>query len=140
MTTRRAVQQRHVPVGHVDGDALLALGLQPVGEQRVVDLPHRDRRPGATHGPGQLEGVLGHGVGVGQKATDQGRLAVIDAAAGDQSDEAHQKYPSTFFASIDAPPSPSIIRPARSDCREPSISAITSSSVAAGDSMAALSG
>ena len=135
-----AVRQRHVPVGHIDGDALLPLGLQPVGQKRVVDLPRRDRRAGTTDGPSQLQGVLGHGVGVGQQTADQRGLAVVDAAAGDQADQAHQKYPSTFLASIEAPPSPSIMRPARSDCREPSISVITSSSVAAGDSTAALNG
>ena len=135
-----AVGQRHVPVGHVDGDALLALGLEPVGEQGEVDLPGWDRRARPPDRPGQLEGVLGHGVGVGQQPADQGGLAVVDAAAGDQADEPHQKYPSTFLASIEAPPSPSIIRPARSDCREPSISAITSSRVTAGEATAALSG
>jgi hypothetical protein len=45
-----AVGQQHVPVGHVDRDALLALGLEAVGEQREVDLADGDRRAGATHG------------------------------------------------------------------------------------------
>ncbi len=33
-----ALRRREVAVGDVDGDALLALGLQAVGEQREVDL------------------------------------------------------------------------------------------------------
>lgn len=53
---------------------------------------------------------------------------------------AHQKYPSSFFCSIDAPGAWSIMRPWRSELVLTSISAITASSVSAVDSIAPVSG
>ena len=50
-----AVRQVHVPVRHVDRDALLPLGLEAVGEQRVVDVADRDRRAAAPGAAGVLE-------------------------------------------------------------------------------------
>src|SRR5262249_1194159 len=96
--------------------------------------------------------------GLGEQTSDQGRFAVVDRAAGDEAQEIarvarardldpprpahplHQKYPPRFLRSIDAGVSISISRPARSDQRLLRNSAITASSVAASDSIAALSG
>ena len=64
-----------VAVGHVDGDALLALRLQPVRQLRQVRLAP------ARH-PRQV--VLQHGFAVDQQATDERALAIIHAAAGDE--------------------------------------------------------
>lgn len=52
----------------------------------------------------------------------------------------HQKYPSSFFFSIDAPGSWSITRPCRSELVVTSISAMIFSSESASDSMAPVSG
>ena len=64
-----------VAVGHVDGDALLALGTQAVGQQGQVGLAL------ALHA-GQV--VLQHGLAVHQQAANQCALAVVHAAAGDE--------------------------------------------------------
>ena len=64
-----------VAVGHVDGDALLALGGQAIGQQGQVGLA------AALHA-GQV--VLQHRLGVHQQAANQRALAVVHAAAGDE--------------------------------------------------------
>jgi hypothetical protein len=64
-----------VAPGHVDGDALLALGLQAVGEQREV---------GRAAACDAREVVLQHRAAVEQQAPDQRAFAVIDRAAGDE--------------------------------------------------------
>ena len=69
-----------VPVGDVDGDALLALGLEPVGEQRQVEV-----LAGVADGGGVLlqrgEMILVDHLRVVQQPPDQRGLAVVDAAA-----------------------------------------------------------
>ena len=85
-----AVGEVHVPVGDVDRDALLALGLQAVGQQGVVDLAHRDCRTATTRAPGVLEGVERHGVGLGEEAADERRLPVVDRATRHQVDDGGQ--------------------------------------------------
>ena len=73
-------------VGDIDGDALFALGLQPVDKQGEVErlalgavfariLAQRRRL------------VLEHPFGVVQQAADQRRLSVVDAAAGQKAKE-----------------------------------------------------
>src|SRR5262249_34724379 len=98
-------------------------------------------------------------LGVVEQPADQGGLAVIDAAAGQEPQQrllllrreiglqvfdlvgrTHQKYPSRFFFSIEALSSVSINRPWRSDVVAVNISATISSSVVAGDSMAPVNG
>ena len=136
---------REVAVGDVDRDALLALGEQPVGEQREVDLLFDAAHARLAHG---AELVVEHRTGVVQQAADERRLAVIDAADGR---EAHQllllvageepldvcertgaqKYPSRFFVSIEPSSSWSMRRPWRSLLLESSISRMTSGSVVA---------
>jgi hypothetical protein len=72
-----------VAVGDVDRDALLALGLQAVGEQCEVEVlagraePLRRLLRRREHVVEDLLAVVEH-------AADQRRLAVVDAAAGQQ--------------------------------------------------------
>ena len=63
-----------IAVGHVNGDALLALGFQAVGEQRQID----GRASGAFFQGVELVGE--DGLGVEQQAADQGAFAVVYGA------------------------------------------------------------
>jgi hypothetical protein len=74
-----------VAVGDVDGDALFALGLQAVGEQRQVDGVHAALLRGALDG---RQRVGEDGLGVVEQAADQRALAVVDAAAGEEAQQA----------------------------------------------------
>ena len=104
-----APRRREVAIGDVDGDALLALRDEAVGEQRQVErlaaLARRalDRRE--LVGEDRLRIV--------QQAADQRALAVVDAAGGQEPQHAlvrpvdpiegcHQKYPARLRNSIDA--------------------------------------
>src|SRR5665213_392398 len=60
----------------VDGDALIALGLQRVEKKRPFE---RHAAPGAD-GFQHLELALGQAAGLVQQSPDQGRLAVVDMA------------------------------------------------------------
>jgi len=125
-----------IAVGNIDGDALLALGLQAVDKQRQVGR----LAGGAVLARVALDGgklVFEHLLCVVQQPADQRRLAVIDRAAGDEAQKllgavlfevfgnveiggikvgrGHQKYPCCFLASIDAPASLSMARPWRSE-------------------------
>ena len=78
-----APRRLEIAVGDIDGDALLAFGLQPVDQQREID---------ALAGGAVLDRVaLERGelvvedlVLLPEQAADQGRLAVVDGAAGDE--------------------------------------------------------
>ncbi len=151
-----ALVGREVAVGDVDGDALLALGHQPVGEQGEVDAPVAERR-GALD---RLELVLVDGARVVEQPPDERRLAVVDRAHRDEAQEllllvarevgldvlldervdGHQKYPSRFLASIDPSSSKSMRRPCRSLKRVRSISRMSFGTVSASDSRAPVSG
>ncbi len=146
-----ALRRGEEAVGDVDGDALLALGLQPVDEQREIDVvAGRAVLPRVLFERGQL--VLEDQLGVVEQASDQRRLAVVDGSAGEEAQErlalllgdiavqvagrpgcrddvVHQKYPSRFFFSIEPASSRSISRPCRSEVRATSISWTMSSSV-----------
>ncbi|MPN30564.1 hypothetical protein SDC9_178035 [bioreactor metagenome] len=76
---------REVAIGDVDGDALFALGLQAVGEQGQVDRAHAALLRGLLDG---VQRVGENGLGVEQQAADQGALAVVDAAAGQEAQQA----------------------------------------------------
>jgi hypothetical protein len=83
------VDQHHVArhgaepdLGGVDGDALVALGLQRIQEKRPFE---RHAAPGAD-GFQHFELALGQAAGLVQQAADQGRLAVIDMADDDDAD------------------------------------------------------
>ncbi len=127
-----------VPVGDVDRDALLPLGLESVDEEREVHL---------VAGRAPLAAVAGHGrelvledlLRVVQHPPDQRALAVIHAAAGDEPQQAlglvalqevgqfhggHQKYPSRLRFSMAAAWSKSMARLWRSEVRVTSISSI----------------
>ena len=66
----------------VDGDALVALGLQRVEQERPFERHAAPRADGLEH----LELALGQAAGLVQQAADQGRLAVIDMADDDDAD------------------------------------------------------
>ena len=128
----------------VDGDALLALGRQPVEQQREVEVA-LDRAVAPRVGLQRRQLVLEHQAGLEQQAPDQRRLAVIHGAAGDEPQQAllalrAQKYPSCFFFSIEAAASWSITRPSRSDVRDARISSTISATVVAELSTAPVSG
>ena len=74
-------------VGDVDGDALLALGGQAVDQQGEVDLAALGADLlGVGLQRGQL--VLEDHLGVVEQAADQGRLAVVHRAAGEEAQQA----------------------------------------------------
>ncbi|CTQ77727.1 hypothetical protein LAX5112_05031 [Roseibium alexandrii] len=153
-------------VGHINGDALLALCFQPVDQERQIDV-FADR---AVFLRVPLKGcqlILEDQLGVIEQTADQRRLAVIHRAAGQEPQlvllllgrhiggnslrtcqravlgvfkNAHQKYPSRFFFSIEALSSLSIRRPWRSDVRAISISLTMPGKVVASDSIAPVSG
>ena len=141
-----------VAVRDVDGDALLALGGEAVGEEREVDVVGVTPRGGALRGGllhrGEL--VVEDRGGVVQEPPDEGGLAVVDGAHGHEAQEflllvvgepredvslgiqgGHQKYPSRFFCSIEASSSWSMSRPCRSDVRAEIISRMISGTVVA---------
>ena len=144
-----------IAVGDVDRDALLALGLQAVHQQREVHLAGAGRAPLAAVARDRRELVLEDLLRVVQDAPDQRALAVVDAAAGDEAQEAlrlvtlqevgefhgsHQKYPSRLRFSMAAAWSKSIARLCRSDVRVMSISSITAVRSAAVERIAPDSG
>ena len=82
----RALRGGEEPVGDVDGDALLALGLEPVDQEREVDvLAGRAVPRGILDQARHL--VLEDELGIVQQPADQRRLAVIDRAAGDEAEK-----------------------------------------------------
>ena len=73
-------------------------------------------KPSAVLAANSVQLVLGDLPDIVQKSADEGRLAVVDRAAGDGAQEGaqarcHQKYPSRFFISIEAAESRSMARP-----------------------------
>ena len=79
----RALVGGEETIGDIDGDALLALGLETVHEEGEVDLGAL----GAVLARIALQRrhlIVEDLLGVVQEAADQGRLAVIDGAAGDE--------------------------------------------------------
>jgi len=90
-----AFRSGEVAVGDVDGDALLALGSQAVGEQGEIDIGQATVLADSFHG-GQLVGQ--DRLGVVQQPPDQGRLAIVHTSGGGHSQQraggdwgAHQK-------------------------------------------------
>ena len=81
-----ALGRGEVAVGDVDGDALLALGLEAVGEQGEVDVFVAAAARGFLHG---FELVLEDGFGIVEQAADEGGFAVIDGAGGGEAEEVH---------------------------------------------------
>ena len=83
-----ALGRGEVAVGDVDGDALLALGLEAVGEQGEVDILVAAAAGGFLHG---FELVLEDGFGIVEQAADEGGFAVIDGAGGGEAEKVHGK-------------------------------------------------
>jgi hypothetical protein len=78
-----ALLAREEAVSDVDGDALLALRRQSVDEQRVIDILAL-RAVALAVGFQRRELVVEDLLGLVKQPPDQGRLAVVDAAAGDE--------------------------------------------------------
>ena len=76
-----ALGRGKVAIRHINGDALLALGLQAVHQQRQVDIIARGAALFRIAGDG-FQVILVDHLGVVQQAPDQGALAVVDVAAG----------------------------------------------------------
>ena len=66
----------------VDGDALVALGLQRVQQERPFERHAAPRADGLQH----FELAVGQAAGLVQQPADQRRLAVIDMADDDDAD------------------------------------------------------
>jgi hypothetical protein len=88
--------RREEAIGDVDGDGLLALGLQPVHQQREVERFARRAMLAAVTLQGR-ELVVEDELRIVEQPADERALAVIDAAAGDEAQQAlavaalHQK-------------------------------------------------
>ena len=160
-----AFRRRKEPVGDVDGDALLALGVEPVDEEGEIEIAAGGAMPPRIAFQ-RRQLILENLLRLEEQPPDQRRLAVVDRAAGEEAQQrfavlrreqgfravqatrcfrrpacgAFQKYPSRFFFSMEPASSRSISRPCRSDVLAVSISPTMASSVSAFDSMAAVSG
>ena len=82
-----AARGGEVPVRHVDGDALLALGAEAVGEQREVGVVEAAV---ATRALDRLELVLEDLLGLEQQTADERALAVVDRSRGGKPQQFHQ--------------------------------------------------
>ena len=77
---------REVAVGDIDGDALLPLGGEAVDQEREVETPGGGAAAQAV--PLQpLQLILRRRAGVVEQPPDQGRLAVVHRAAGDEAEQ-----------------------------------------------------
>ncbi|MNY03300.1 hypothetical protein D3C86_1359120 [compost metagenome] len=81
-----ATRRRHIAIGNVDGDALLALGLQPVQQQGVIQVGPIGAEP-ARVAFQRRQLVLRHLARLEQQPPDQGRLAVVHGAAGQKAQQ-----------------------------------------------------
>jgi hypothetical protein len=81
-----ALRRGEITVGHIDGDALLTLGLQAIDQQRQIDVlaSGTDLLRIASNG---LQMILIDHLRVMQQAADQRALAVVDVAAGEETQE-----------------------------------------------------
>ena len=137
-----ATRRGKIAIGDIDGDALFAFGFKTIHQQRQIHVG-ACRAVLAAIALERGELVRGNAGGVVKQAANERRLAIINTAAGEETQKrlaGHQKYPSRFFFSMDAASSVSMRRPALSDSREVRISSMMSSSVAAVLSTAADSG
>ena len=127
-----------VAVGDVDGDALLALGPQAVGEQRQVHVAVAAALGDLLH----VRHLVGqHLLRVEQQPADQRALAVVDRARGGEPEQLrgcfhYGGHPRNTLRASGPPSPPSVTRSSarvspRSVMRVAAISATTSSSVAA---------
>src|SRR3546814_14837109 len=73
-----------ITIGHVDGDALLALDFEAIDQQRVIERFALAAMAPAI-GRQRRELVVVEAARIVHQASDQRALAIIDAAAGDES-------------------------------------------------------
>jgi hypothetical protein len=79
-----------VAIGDIDGDALLALGFEPVDEERVVDVvPGRAEFPRVAFESGEL--VVEDQFLFVKQSPDERGLAVVHRAGGGEPQDVHQK-------------------------------------------------
>ena len=83
---KRALRGREIAIGDIDRDALFALGLEPVHQQREVDIVAvvPKRRESALE---RFELIVENQPRLVEQAADQRRFAVIDRAASQQSQQ-----------------------------------------------------
>jgi hypothetical protein len=94
-----AARRGEVPVRHVDGDALLALRLEPVREEREINRAGAavPRRRGH-----RANLVLVDTARIVEQPPDERALPIVHAPGGADAEEpGHQKYPSRFFISME---------------------------------------
>ena len=89
-TIKRRFGRGEIAIRDVDGDALLALGLQPVHQQREVETLALGAEFFGIRLQ-RLQLILEDEFCVVKQAADQRRLAIVDAAAGDEAQRIHQK-------------------------------------------------
>ena len=77
---------REVAVGHIDGDALLTLRAQPVGQQREIDIVMTLGLRGLLD---RLELVGEDRLAVIEQPPDERRLPVIDRAGSSEAEQVH---------------------------------------------------
>jgi hypothetical protein len=81
-----ALRRREIAIRDIDGDALLALGGKAIDEQREIGHFARGAPAAAVVGHGGKL-VVEHLARVVQQAADQRALAIVDRAAGDESQQ-----------------------------------------------------
>ena len=74
-----AAGRREIAIGNIDGDALLALGPEAIGEVGEIDLAAAGDVGGALQ---RLELVLHQAFGIKKQPADERRFAVVNRAAG----------------------------------------------------------
>ncbi len=80
-------RRREIAIGDVDGDLLLALGLESVDEEREIERAARPRAGALLVLLGGFELVLVDQRRIVQQPADQRALAVVDAAAGEEAQQ-----------------------------------------------------
>jgi len=80
------MRRGRIAVGHIDGDALLALGAQSICDEGQIDLaqPPSLRRRGYG-----VDLVVEELTGVEEEPADQGALPVVDRPYGGEAQEVH---------------------------------------------------
>ncbi len=78
---------REETIGHVDGDALFPLRRQTIDQQGEVDVAALGADAAAVHFQ-RLHLILEDHLGIIKQPSDQGGLAVVHAAAGDEAQQA----------------------------------------------------
>ena len=78
-----ALVGREIAVGHVNGDALFALGLQAVQQEGVVDVVARIAHALAIALQG-VQLVFVNLLAIEQQAADKSRLAIVHASSGQE--------------------------------------------------------